>query len=156
MIADHITTERNVATDFMERNNWAVDFAKRQMTVEKCSAISLVSNAPCYNMNAMANNISIKETWTISAEGKVQLSSGSRTYFMEGNHYKLNGVLVARAIMTLKDNTVPMRIAYTSVLPVTVFNRMKIGRAELIEEVNINAVETNSLNETPQWPNDGW
>ena len=72
---------------------------------------------------------------------------------MEGNQLKLNGVLVARAIVTLKDNVVPMRIANTSALPVTVFKGMKIGKAELIEEVNINAIETNSLNETPQWPN---
>ena len=72
---------------------------------------------------------------------------------MEGNQLKLNGVLVARVIVTLKDNVVPMRIANTSALPVTIFKGMKIGKAELIEEVNINAIETNSLNEAPQWPN---
>ena len=141
----------------MERNNCVVDLAKRQMTVEKCITVPLASNTPCCNMNAMVNNVVIKETTTIPAESEVemmvQLSSGSGTYLMEGNQLKLNGVLVARAIVTPKDNAVPMRIANTSALPVTVFKGMKIGKAELIEEVNINTIETSSLNEAPQWPN---
>ena len=157
IIADHITAEGILGIDFMERNNCVVDLAKRQMTVEKCITVPLASNAPCCNMNAMVNNVVIKETTIIPAESEVemmvQLSSGSGTYLMEGNQLKLNGVLVARAIVTPKDNAVPMRIANTSALPVTVFKGMKIGKAELIEEVNINAIETSSLNETPQWPN---
>ena len=161
IIADHITAEGILGVDFMERNNCVVDLAKRQMTVEKCIAIPLASNAPCYNMNATASNVFIKETCTIPPESEVevmvQISSGSGTYLVEGNQLKQSGVLVARAIVTPKNNTVPIRIANTSALPVTVFKGMKIGRVELIdhEEVSINAVETSSLNETPQWPHDG-
>ena len=115
----------------MERNNRVVDPAKRQMTVEKCIAIPLASNALCYNMNATANNVFIKEMCTIPLESEVemmvQISSGSGTYLVEGNQLKLNGVLVARAIVTPKDDTVPIRIANMNALPVAVFKGMRIG-----------------------------
>ena len=112
-------------------------------------------------MNATASDVFIKETCTIPPESKVemmvQIFCGSGTFLVEGNQLKQSGVLVARGIVTPKNDTVPIRIANTSALPVTVFKGIKIGRVELIDhkEVSINTVETSSLNETPQWPHDG-
>ena len=143
-IADHITAEGILGVDFMERNRCVVDLVKRQITLENYMAIPLASNMPCDSTHMMANDVTIKKTVTIPAESKlemtVQLPSRSGTWLMEGNQFKFDDVLMVRAVVIPKDNAVPMRITNTSVLPVVLFKGMKVARAELIEDVNINAI----------------
>ena len=120
IIADHITAEGILGVDFMERNRCVVDLAKRQITPENCMAIPRA----CDSTHMMVNDVTIKKTVTIPAESELELmvrlpsKSGSGTWLMEGNQSKIDGVLVASAVVTPKNNVVPIRIANTSVLPV--------------------------------------
>ena len=138
----------------MERNNCVVDLAKRQITVENCMVIPLASNVPCDRTHVMTNHVTIKETVTIPAESElemmVQLRSSCGTWLMEGNQFKPDGVLVARAVVTPKDNSIPIRIANTSALSVTLFKGMNVARAELIEDTSINAITENKCDEAVQ------
>ena len=56
---------------------------------------------------------------------------------MEGLQQK---VLVARAVVVPSNNMVPVRIANTCTLPVTLYEGMKVATAEIIEETHINNV----------------
>ena len=154
IIADHITAEGILGVDFMERNNCVVDLSERQITVENCMVIPLASNVPCDHTHVMTNHVTIKETVTIPAESElemmVQLPSSCGTWLMEGNRFKPDGVLVARAVVTPKDNSIPMRIANTSALSVTLFKGVNVARAELVEDTSINAITENNCDEAVQ------
>ena len=69
-----------------------------------------------------------------------QFSSGSGTWLVEGNRYVHSGILATRAVVTPNNNTIPVRIANASVVPMTLFKGMKIAMAESIEDVNINGI----------------
>ena len=116
--------------------------------------IPLASNVPCDHTHVMTNHVTIKETVTIPAESElemmVQLPSSCGTWLMEGNRFKPDGVLVARAVVTPKDNSIPMRIANTSALSVTLFKGMNVARADLVEDMSINAITENNCDEAVQ------
>ena len=72
------------------------------------------------------------------------MSSGARLPVKEGSWLiegrNLDKVLIARAVVTPSENGVPIRIANTSAMPVSLYLGTKVATAELITEASINAV----------------
>ena len=62
----------------------------------------------------------------------------------EGGPWLIEGVqqrfLVARSVVIPADDTIPVRIANTSTLPVTLYQWMKVATAELVDNTHINGV----------------
>ena len=118
----------------------------------------LVSTAPRNNQCMTADNVIMVETLTVPSgsevETMVQLSSGSGTWLVEGNQCVHIGILVARAVVTPKNNTIPVRIVNTTALPVTVFKGMKIAMAELIDEAITSGITEIGSDEAYQYNQD--
>ena len=86
-------------------------------------------------------SVTISETVTIPPTSEMEilgrLPAEGGPWLMEGVQQK---VLVARAVVIPLSNTVPVRIANTSTLPVTLYKGMKVATAELVEETHVSGI----------------
>ena len=67
-----------------------------------------------------------------------QLLAEGGQWLVEGMYH--DKLLIARAVVTPSANRVPIRIANTSAMPVTLYRGMKVATAESVTEANIDAV----------------
>ena len=91
-------------------------------------------------------NVTVNKTVTIPPASEMeilgQLPAEGGPWLIEGLQHKC---LVARSVVIPANDTIPVRIANTSTLPVTLHQGMKVATAELVDETHINGVlETDS------------
>ena len=90
----------------------------------------------------MSRTTTIPDASEIEIMAKLPIRGGP--WLIEGRH--LDKVLIARAVVTPAENGIPIRIANTSIMPVSLYQGTRVATAELITETSINAV-TESLSE---------
>ena len=144
VIADNITAEGILGMDFLEEHKCILDMAKRQVTVNQSEPLSLVPIVT--NSVGTPVNVTVNKTVTIPPASEMEILGRLPA---EGGPWLIEGIqqkcLVARSVVIPANNTIPVRIANTSTLPVTLHQGMKVATAELVDETHINGVvETDS------------
>ena len=144
VIADNITAEGILGMDFLEEHKCILDMAKRQVTVNQSEPLSLVPIVS--NSVGTPVNVTVNKTVTIPPASEMEILGRLPA---EGGPWLIEGIqqkcLVARSVVIPANNTIPVRIANTSTLPVTLHQGMKVATAGLVDETHINGVvETDS------------
>ena len=139
VIADNITAEGILGMDFLEEHQCILDMAKRQVTVNQSEPLSLVPTVS--NSVSTPVNVTVNKTVTIPPASEMEILGRLPA---EGGPWLIEGVqqkcLVARSVVIPTNDTIPVRIANTSTLPVTLHQGMKVATGELIDETHINGV----------------
>ena len=139
IIADNITAEGILGMDFMEANKCVLDIAKRQLILEQLEPLALVpsnlSHSSTVSHVIMSRTVTIPGASEIEIMARLPVKEGS--WLIEGRN--LDKVLIARAVVTLSENGVPIRIANTSAMPVSLYQGTKVATAKLITEASISA-----------------
>ena len=139
-IAETKFQQRFIGVFWVEDNKCVVNIAEKQISVRSGISLSLVPSSPITNntVNHVTLNTSITVPATSELEVMARLSANGGQWLIEGMHH--DKVLIARAVVIPSDNHIPIRIANTSAMPVTLYHGMKVATAESVAESNINAV----------------
>jgi len=141
IIADGITTEGILGMDFMEENKCLVDIGDKKISFKDGKWFSLAPSVSTTSDNSV-HHVTLDMSITIPAASELEvmahLPALGGQWLIEG--VQNNKVLIARAVVTPTDKSIPLRIANTSAMPVTLYNGMKVAIAEPVAETNINTL----------------
>ena len=151
VIADHITAEAILGLDFLEANKCVLDLSKQEMTIRdkvlelQPSPANAIVQQQCATVTVM-NTIVVPPSSEMEVMAHVN-TQGNGAWLLESIECP---VLVARALVTPKLGTVPVRIINTEQIPVTLYKNMKLATAEPINDVSIcEATNGNSSQQSP-------
>ena len=150
VIADHITAEAILGLDFLEANKCVLD---QEMTIRN-KVLELQPSPANAIVQQQCAKVTVINTIVVPPSSKMEVmahvnTQGNGTWLLESIECP---VLVARALVTPKLGTVPVRIINTEQIPVKLYKNRKLASAEPINDVSI--CEATNGHSSQQSPNE--
>ena len=136
IIADQITADAILGIDFLEANKCILNLAKGELVVND-KAITLSPQGPADTVGCV--KVTLMDTVIIPASSEMEVraricSTTKGLWLVEGNEANQSPVCVARALVTIQYETVPLRVVNTGLTPTTLYKNSRIATAEQINE----------------------
>jgi len=151
IIVDGITAECILGIDFMGENKCVVNIADKQFFFKGGKSFSLAPSVSTLNDNNV-HHVTLSMSFTVPAacefEVMAHLPASNGQWLIKGVQH--DKVLIARAVVTPTDKSIPVRIANKSTMPVTLYQGMEVAIAEPITETSINRLteSTHQISQT--------
>ena len=146
VIADGITAEAILGMDFLEANKCVFNIFKGELVAKDKGMIPLQphssSERSCHKVNLVETTV-IPAASEIEVTAKVCTPNDNHVWIIEGKMVKVP-IRVARALVKLHKNLIPLRIINTNLTPVKLYKGSTLAHAECADEASINVVSQNA------------